>query len=351
MWLSVAAGVLHFPTTERPWDTINVRLGLLKTALTELTQYRNAQMAAKPGPMWKNHDGRPSMILVAPEYMFLKEGYEHPKNDLQAKQNRFLEASDHQRIVEAFKAISATYGKQLVFVPGTIASRAPIPGDSPGASEAITSAKAKVVAGANYIQGQLGGYSATDRMNYGEAGPLGPNPSRSPMKKLQGLDNMLTKNAKGQKCYLASNVAYMFHNGRLVGTYQKRADFHEVLPLYAKEDTVFVPGIKPGRATVGGINFGIEVCLDHVWGVLSKAPTVTGTKPRIHLICSASVDSVPSKLLVEEGGYVMHASSSEPATQIQRQLKGLHDVKDPQHKKVGAGRLTMAMIEIDHHGL
>jgi predicted amidohydrolase len=347
MWLNLAAGVLHFPTTQRPTDSINHRLALLRDALATLTSYRDACMAAAPGPKWKNHTGRPSMVFVAPEYMFLREGYEHPQNLTQLNQNRFLEATDHQRIVEALKAISAGYGKQLVFVPGTIASRNPIPDDPGGAGQAIRSAKAKVVSGADYIQGQLSGYDPAQRLNRGEAGPLLGKGALSPMVKLFQLGNMLLMNSEGKKCYLASNVAYMFHDGRLVGVYYKRADFHEVLPQYAQEDTVYVPGIKPGRATVGGINFGIEVCLDHVYGVLHQAPTVTRDLPRIHLVCSAAVEFKTANILVREGGYIMCASSAAQWTYIRRWLGGYQIPETPAWAPIGAGYLDMGVIELD----
>jgi hypothetical protein len=351
MWLNLAAGVFHFPTTHRPLDSINHRLALLRQALAELTRYRDARMAADPGPKWKNHTGRPSMVFVAPEYMFLKEGYTHPQTQTQLRQNRFLEATDHQRIVDAFKAISAGYGKQLVFVPGTIASRNPIPDDPGGANQALTSAKEKVVAGADYLQGQLDGYGQTERLNRPEAGKLLGKAPVTPMVKLFQLGNMLMRNHEGRPCYLASNVAYMFNDGRPVGVYYKRADFHEVLPGYAREDTVYVPGVKPGRATVGGINFGIEICLDHAYGALHHAPTVTGEPPRIHLVCSASVEFETANLLVREGGYLMHASSVAERTYICRWLKGWQFAETPAEIPIGAGLLRMGVIELDLHGL
>ena len=51
MWVNLAAGVLHFPTTERT-DSIDIRLELLQRALTALKGYRDGLVAKDPAPKY-----------------------------------------------------------------------------------------------------------------------------------------------------------------------------------------------------------------------------------------------------------------------------------------------------------
>src|SRR5262249_33923807 len=94
----------------------------------------------------------------------------------------------------------------------------------------------------------------------------------------------------GDVRFLAKNEMVLYHRGRDIARYGKVADFNEV-PAFLQgpgvaQRTVFVPGARIGRATVGGVPWGVEVCFDHNLGVLSNTPTEV--LPRVHMLCSAA---------------------------------------------------------------
>jgi len=120
MWTNLVAGAFNVPTPNIPALSTDNRIALLKQALAQLKQYRDNQMTSNPSPRWGGGDSRPSMIFVAPEYMFTAPGFQlSSAKDL--KRNRFLSRGEHDGIVGRLQEISAEYGKQLVLVPGSIA--------------------------------------------------------------------------------------------------------------------------------------------------------------------------------------------------------------------------------------
>ena len=126
MWVNLAAGALSFPTTTSPTADVGQRMALLRAAITELKNYRDTQIATNPSARWNNAESRPSLVLVAPEYMFVRDGFNlSTLTDL--KKNRFLEKADKDRIMSDLQRLSAEFGKQLVIVPGSIASREDYP--------------------------------------------------------------------------------------------------------------------------------------------------------------------------------------------------------------------------------
>src|SRR5262249_38714870 len=153
----------------------------------------DTRMAAAPGPKWTNHAGRPSMVFVAPEYMFLREGFDLSTTQ-DFKRNRFLDAVDGERIINGLKALGAEFGKQLVFVPGSIASRKPIPRNRWDAEDVVESAKQDVRTGAEFVQGSLMGRTGKARMTSREAGEWAGYEARTPRMKLHTLEGMLQKN-------------------------------------------------------------------------------------------------------------------------------------------------------------
>jgi hypothetical protein len=131
VWQNLAAGVFAVPTTSVSHLTIGNRVALLRFAVNVLKQYRDQPIAAAPSPRWGNVQGRPSLVFVAPEYMFVREGFQlSVAHDL--KRNCFPEKPDRKLAIGEMQRIGSEYGKQLVFVPGSIASREALPAPGVG---------------------------------------------------------------------------------------------------------------------------------------------------------------------------------------------------------------------------
>lgn len=341
MWTNLAVGVFNIPTLGISNLTIDDRIQWLRAGVQRLVQYRDDKRSSAPSPRWINNSLCPSMIFVAPEYMFVSSGFKlQGIGDL--KRNRFLSRKEHDQIVAELQRISQQYGRDLLFVPGTIAYREELPNQPVDRMERVTIAQQHIKTSARTLESQFK-QPGQSYLDVTIAGPLIGKSAITPQKKLKVLD---VAKKFSSTFYTATNIAYMFTNGKIVGSYAKRSDYHEVLPG-AHVSTIFVPGIKPGRATVGGINFGIEICLDHGIGVLKGTPSVTGDLPRVHMICSATVGFNPNGVHVREGGYLIHASSNGANAWILRQLGGWKAPEGLTSEVINGWELRMGVIELD----
>jgi predicted amidohydrolase len=341
--MNLAAGALSMPTTGSTTEP-GARIAVLRSCINELIRYRTAETVKAP-TRWAGASGRPSLVLVAPEYMFVRRGFRlQAATDL--KRNRFLEKGDRDNIIAELQKLSAEFGKQLIFVPGSIASREELPAHgSADRNEAVKMAKQHIRTSAQWILNYDPNLTPKEVMKVETANPLGGYKAITPRQKIHKLREM--DKATTGKQYLADNVAYLFNNGKQLARYAKHGDFHERLPQAATH-TIFVPGIAPGRATVGGINFGIEICLDHGLGTLKNTKAVTGELSRVHLLCSAAVEPELGAIAVRDGGYFIHASSELAWTSIQRK-RGVNwePPIDPDTAVVGGHTLKMGTIELD----
>lgn len=342
-WMNLAVGALSMPTTGSTTDPA-VRIGLLRSAINELISYRSKQVA-KASSRWQGASTRPSLVLVAPEYMFVARGFRLATvSDL--SRNRFLEKAARDNIMGDLQELSASFGKQLILVPGSIASRELLPPHgTTDRNEAVAMAKQHISTSAQWILNYQPTLTQKEVMKVETASPLGGRTAITPREKVKKLDKMAT--ATTGRHYLAENVSYLFNNGKALARYAKHGDFHERLPG-ASTRTVFVPGIAPGRATVGGINFGIEICLDHGLGTLKNTESVTGSLSSVHLLCSAAVEPDLAAIAVRDGGYFVHASSNLGWTSIQRK-KGATWVPplEPDTATISGHTLKMGTIELD----
>jgi hypothetical protein len=342
-WMNLAVGALSMPTTGSTTDPA-VRIGLLRSAINELISYRSKQTAKAP-TRWQGAATRPSLVLVAPEYMFVARGFRlSTASDL--SRNRFLEKAERDNIIADLQKLSASFGKQLILVPGSIASRELLPPHgSTDRNEAVAMAKQHISTSAQWILNFDPSLTQKEVMRVKTASPLAGRTAITPREKIKKLDKMDT--AASGRHYLADNVAYLFNNGKALARYAKHGDFHERLPG-ASTRTVFVPGIAPGRATAGGINFGIEICLDHGLGTLKNTEAMTGTLSSVHLLCSAAVEPELTAIAVRDGGYFIHASSELGWTSIQRKSGATWDPPlDPDDATLSGHTLKMGTIELN----
>jgi hypothetical protein len=120
-----------------------------------------------------------------------------------------------------------------------------------------------------------------------------------------------------ERSFLIKNRTYVYFDGKKVMSYGKKINADD----YAKDDAqgIFVPGKKAGVATIGKKQVGFEICADHSIGTLKDH--LSSTSLDLHIICSAEVPAEKSFFAAKEGGYVLHASASDPFTTAHRVAK------------------------------
>ena len=107
--------------------------------------------------------------------------------------------------------------------------------------------------------------------------------------------------------FMMRNTAYALLKGRVRFKYNKQGDFHEAI---GDTGTVFIPGAQTGIATIAGIRFGFEICLDHNISYL-KPPVADPKDGRdIHIVTSAAVENNDNHMFMHPGGYFLHASTN-----------------------------------------
>jgi predicted amidohydrolase len=347
---NLAVGAWSYDTFGRSFGTRHTRMWRLKDAVAALANFRDEQVQAaatqKDKGLWTNPTGRPSMVFVAPEYMFMapcQSGLSKLDDE------RFLDTTARDRILAELQEVSEDYGTQLVFAPGSIAFKMPFLKGNDCAEE-IAARHAKALArleeGAARIQASYAAHGID--LPHGRDQPLSGNfrgrTARTTQSKIDQLSKAATNHYRDT--FLGVNKMYLLHRGKVIGTYRKRCDFHEVLPGYTGR-TIFIPGHKPGRATVAGVPFGLEICLDHGSGVLAGTSSVTGTLPSVQLVCSAAVELKPDNVVLREGGYLVHASSNENWSGVWRKQAGAFDDVATEEVDVGDGTLMCGVMELN----
>jgi hypothetical protein len=107
--------------------------------------------------------------------------------------------------------------------------------------------------------------------------------------------------------HMARNTCLVYLGGRKVAKYHKAQDYHEVIDNGG--NTVYVPGKSVPTFDVDATKFGVEICLDHVFGSLSdRLPSAA--KPKVCVLMSAKVKLDTSRL-PGPGTMVVHACSDE----------------------------------------
>jgi hypothetical protein len=143
---------------------------------------------------------------------------------------------------------------------------------------------------------------------------------------------------------MMSNMTYALLNGRVVFCYSKQGNFHEE---QGDVGLVFVPGGRSGVAEIEGLNFGLEICLDHNMGILSRQLR-QGKTLDVQIILSDFVYNNPGAVVVRDGGYVVHASTHPEQAGVW-QKNGTQLVKAPSlgTEKVWGTDLSHWLMDID----
>jgi hypothetical protein len=111
----------------------------------------------------------------------------------------------------------------------------------------------------------------------------------------------------GTVTHMARNTSLIYLNGRKRAKYHKAQDYHEVVDT--KGDTVYVPGQSVPTFKVGGLTYGVEICLDHAFASL-RTRLFEEEVPEVIVLMSAKVKFEQSNLAAP-GAMVIHACSKE----------------------------------------
>jgi predicted amidohydrolase len=232
-------------------------------------------------------------IFAAPEYYFSA-----PRQS--DTDPRAIDKDAKDQLLVKLKAMSL-YHRGTILVPGTVSYRKPLTTER--ATKAIAALKA-----ANPGKSFQG--SELDNVKHGKE-----------ITKWNAKVEMLKPFATGglgapRGMDIVTNKAYVLLNGEKIFTYSKKTDVYEAL---GDDSGIFVPGAegKTCSTTIGTVPFAFEICGDHEMGVLgAQSRKRLFTKPKIHVICSAFVETKPENSPVVEGGFIVHVSSERRITTV-----------------------------------
>lgn len=302
---------------------------------------------------------KPLGLFVAPEYFIAQPvagGHHGPDS------RRHIEEDEKERHLTRFKQMSETC-KGLVIIPGTIAWRKPLLRSGPKLlhSKGRLAGQAKTVSRQEKAVQAVKYYAERQKMQLARPlsgplhTPLGPRPALTTQQKLDALEQAGPLLNLSDVQFLARNTAYVLYNGDVKLKYNKQGDFHEVLDGMK---TIHIPGKLDGRFNIYNddhsrrIDFGIEICLDHVFQTTGKEIPHLG-EVDIHVISSAQVSEREEFVAVRDGGYLVHACSNDNYTgvrQLNRRLFGGKslDVEKPfEEEELNGAPLKFWQIDLD----
>jgi predicted amidohydrolase len=118
-----------------------------------------------------------------------------------------------------------------------------------------------------------------------------------------------TRDVKTEDRKIAQNVAYVCL-GPTILKYQKVGNYEEV--MNESDDLVFVPGSLIGRFTVGGVKYGLEICMDHALGVFDSSVQSPTDRVHVQIIVSSFV-SCPQN---PNASVTLHSSTEKQDTYV-----------------------------------
>ena len=238
----------------------------------------------------KHPSGNPvQKIFLAPEYFFSKERY---AND------RFFCHDIKRWIIGKLAGLSKTY-KDVILIPGTILWSKPAAQQQSKPSADFKSKLSAIVAqqavvatlsASSYIASKKG--TQVNKEGWSHTTSATDAYVTSPLTGGKVLDPKKAKDVA-----LCHNTAYICLNGQVI-KYHKTGNYEEV--QQEKGKLIFHPGNIKGTFKVGGVRYGIEICMDHAQGVLKD-------KVDIHLIVSSFVNFKASTAEL-----VLHSSTQLP---------------------------------------
>jgi hypothetical protein len=108
------------------------------------------------------------------------------------------------------------------------------------------------------------------------------------------------------------NSTGLYLAGVRYGKYDKQADCREREANWP-DDMVFIPGTKDECPPIGDCRFGLEICLDHYIGRMTRRNVAN---LHFHIVASDSVHTEEGHMAMCNGGYFLHASSDYAETML-----------------------------------
>ena len=230
-------------------------------------------------------------IFVAPEYYFsAQRGADTDP--------RAIEKDAKDQILVKLKAMSQ-YHEGTILVPGTISYR-----------KSLTALRVPKALAALKAPNPGKSFQGTEEDNVKHGVSI-----KTWNQKVAALNN-LKAGSTAKENDIVTNKTYVFLNGEKIFTYSKKTDVYETV---GPESGMFVPGkeSKTCSTTIDAVPFAFEICGDHEMGVLgAQSRKRLFTAPRIHVICSAFVETKPQNSPVVNGGFIVHASSEQRITTV-----------------------------------
>jgi len=237
-------------------------------------------------------------VFLAPEYFFSNQRY---AND------RFFDHTTKRHVISTLAALARNY-PELLIIPGTVlwtknAYKTPwIRAEAHGAPNAP---RYQVdVKRSNNALARIGGISktkfqeASNTPGWSHQGPYDGQESS------YNLPYWYLKEADKHQTRIAQNVAYVCLGDKIL-KYAKVGNFQEV---EGESGTiVFAPGNIEGKFTIGTVKYSIEICRDHLIGVIDKS--ATGNDAHVRIIVSSYIDN--EKASIMNNAIVLHASTEK----------------------------------------
>jgi hypothetical protein len=147
-----------------------------------------------------------------------------------------------------------------------------------------------------------------------------------PMYKISSVLKKKTVTAPG----IVRNTCDVIYSGRLIHTYSKLTDVHE-LDLFEAGAYTFMPGVNLGTFEISGLNVGVEICGDHGKmrstmaarenpgsdefeiqrkGISMTTSTGTDFGVDLHLLVSDGSFLASSNMAIRKGGFAAHTDAT-----------------------------------------
>lgn len=246
-------------------DKARIKMERLEQAVED--SYRDIQQSLQAHPVvsWQ-------AVFLAPEYYFSKQ---REVND------RFFSQNIKQWVLYRLAALSKKYPKFLI-IPGTVlwtknaftVTKTVTPSGMDQEVLAVNASRNNKAKTRIQNASAFGTETKEKEWAYKNDSSF----TSTPAKMLDKADMMRTK--------IAQNVAYVCLGNQIL-KYHKVGNYKEVAGEAG--NIVFVPGNIVGRFSVGGVKYGLEICMDHALGVLESTINAPTDKVHIALIVSSYV--------------------------------------------------------------
>jgi predicted amidohydrolase len=285
-------------------------------------------------------------VFLAPEYFFSNNRYQN---------SRFFDHDVKRFILKELSAIARKY-PQMLIIPGTVLWRkdafvqdsrniglgkTPAPTNK---TSTVDNALARIAAAkplgtaTKSDWGFVADNQATGYLNQ-------PDVKQYMATQSFGQQELLLLTAASHRTEIAQNVAYVCMGDRML-KYHKIGNYEEV--KQESGNLVFVPGSIKGFFSVGAVNYGLEICMDHALSMIPAA-----NQAHVRVIVSSYVNFRADTW--SGSNVVLLHSSTERADSSKGVATDPVMIDDKRVKLLAerdaSGKCTVYDLEIDHKAL